>query len=289
MSKNKIKVNNLVNRNNLVYFLFFILVVLLIIGNYLGYFNYVSIDIPIVTYHDISIGESNGSMQITKERFEEDMNYLKNNNYTPILVQDFIDISKGIIESPQKPIMITFDDGYISNYELAFPILKETSMKAIISVIAMNIRDDMGNGFDIFMSWEQCREMYESGLVDIENHTYNLHNPETGGLIIPDGVNGIGRIKDEHRYDYYDRVYGDLELCNKLIEENVGNKVKYFAHPYGYTEYLAFKIFKELDIELAVVSDMGVANTSNNKLKLKRLGITMEETLEEVLNNYNFY
>lgn len=284
-----IQISNLIKKNNLIYFLFFILIIFLVLGNYFWHFNSVYVNIPIVTYHDITIDSSNGSMQITKERFEEDMLYLKNNNYTPILVQDFIDISKGIIMPPEKPIMITFDDGYLSNYELAFPILQETNMKAIISVIAKNIRDDIGNGFDVFMTWEQCREMYESGLVDIENHTYNLHNPETGGLIVVDGVNGIGRIPDEHRDDYHDRVNGDLVLCTNLIEENVGNKVKYFAHPYGYTEYLAFKIFKKMGIEVAVISDTGMANTSHNNLKLKRLGITMEETLEDVLTNYNYY
>ncbi|MFI3230017.1 MAG: polysaccharide deacetylase family protein [bacterium] len=248
-----------------------------------------NINIPILTYHDITTNDFViGNVQLTQERFKQDMLYLQENGYTPLLVDDFINIANNTQLAPEKPIMITFDDGYISNYELAFPILKETNMKAIIGVIAINIRDDAGKGLHTFLSWEQCKEMYESGLVDIENHTYNLHNPDTGGRGIVGGINGIGKHPTESEYEYKQRLKNDLETCNYLIESNVGNIVKYFAHPYGYTEDLAYEVFEEIGIEVATNSKVEVAKIEQDNLKLGRLSINMSESLEEVLIRYGF-
>lgn len=256
--------------------LFFIFSILIIYQNY-------KIDIPIITYHDIILDGNANSLQVTKDRFEQDMQFLKDNNYTPLLVCDVLDIAVNNKELPENPIMITFDDGYLSNYTYAFPILKQTQMKAVISVTTSNIRDEFGNGNPNFISFDNCKEMYDSGLVDIENHTHDLHNRSTYGEYVINGTNGIGQIKGESNDDYYDRLYADLSLATKKIEQYVGNTVKYFAYPYGQTEKIALDVLNDIGIELAVTTKSGYATINGNKLKLKRLNITMDKSLKDTL------
>lgn len=92
-------------------------------------------------YHNLTNDPSAvTSMTITGERFQEDMEYLEYNGYTPLLSADLIDIRAGKEAMPERPVMITFDDGYRSNYDIAYPILQKTGMKAVIALIGKSIR-----------------------------------------------------------------------------------------------------------------------------------------------------
>ena len=95
---------------------------------------------------------------------------------------------------PEKPLLITFDDGYRSNYELLFPLLQAYQMKAVVSI--MVYMQDVSA--DNFLSWDMCREMADSGLVEIGSHAYSLHNlGDLGGNFDPGGINGIQRDPEE--------------------------------------------------------------------------------------------
>ena len=94
--------------------------------------------VPILMYHNLTNDPSAvTSMTITGERFQEDMEYLEYNGYTPLLSADLIDIRAGKEAMPERPVMITFDDGYRSNYDIAYPILQKTGMKAVIALIGL--------------------------------------------------------------------------------------------------------------------------------------------------------
>ncbi|MFR4415586.1 MAG: polysaccharide deacetylase family protein [Butyricicoccus sp.] len=97
--------------------------------------------VPILMYHNLTNDPSAvTSMTITGERFQEDMEYLEYNGYTPLLSADLINIRAGKEAMPERPVMITFDDGYRSNYDIAYPILQKTGMKAVIALIGKSIR-----------------------------------------------------------------------------------------------------------------------------------------------------
>ena len=69
--------------------------------------------IPILTYHDLTRDpENTDSMTITDERFRLDMEFLQEFGYTPLLPKDLVAIQQGNMEMPDKPVMVTFDDGY---------------------------------------------------------------------------------------------------------------------------------------------------------------------------------
>lgn len=242
------------------------------------------INIPVLMYHDITLEDTGLSIQVTKDKFFEDMKYLSDNGYTPLLPDQLLKIRQNEKNIPEKPIVITFDDGYLSNFEYAYPILQQTQMKAIISIVTSNIRDENGNGNDYFMTYDQCKQMQESGIVYIANHTHDLHNSQAGGLYIDDGINGIQKYKTESSDEYKQRLYSDLKQACENIENYIGIKTKVFVYPYGVIEKDAYSVFEELGIELAFSTKPKIANLSGKIYELSRFNVTMDTSLEEILS-----
>lgn len=133
--------------------------------------------LPILMYHDVTDGPtSDNPMVVTTEKLEGDLCWLKENGYHTILPRE---LTAGE-PLPEKPVMITFDDGYVSNYRLLFPLLQKYQMKAAIClIVSLTDEDPEGHGH---LTWDMCREMQASGLVEIASHTYALHNLEQNGL-----------------------------------------------------------------------------------------------------------
>lgn len=75
-------------------------------------------------HHVVEEGKEVNKITITTKRFEEDMEYLKTKGYTSISFKELIDYDEGKGNFPDKPVIITFDDGYEDNYINAYPILK---------------------------------------------------------------------------------------------------------------------------------------------------------------------
>lgn len=94
------------------------------------------IELPIVMYHHILKDQSRlNKYTISPDEFRRDMQYLQDNGYTPVLMQDLLLFVQEGVPLPDKPVMITFDDGYESFHEYAYPILKEFGFKAVFSVV----------------------------------------------------------------------------------------------------------------------------------------------------------
>ena len=117
---------------------------------------------PVLMYHAVS-DETWGVTElfVRPSEMEAQLQYLQENGFTPIF---FSDLSH--VEDFEKPVLLTFDDGYKNNYEELFPLLQKYNMKATIFVVTGNL-DKNPN----FLTWDQAREMVQSGLVAIESHT----------------------------------------------------------------------------------------------------------------------
>lgn len=143
---------------------------------------------------------------------------------------------------PEKPILITFDDGYRSNYDLVYPILREYGVKACISIIVL--MPDLPT--DNFCTWNQLREMTASGLVEIGSHSYRLHNlGGDGGNFESGGANGVERRPNESDADFQTRVLDDIQLSHDRIAEELGG-VTCFAYPFGCSDPDAKALVDEL-------------------------------------------
>ena len=98
------------------------------------------IKVPIILYHNITKDpalEGNPLLNITPENFQIHMQTLKDNGWNTISFEDYYNYVKNNTPLPTNPIIITFDDGYLSNYTYAFPILKNLQMKATIFTIIL--------------------------------------------------------------------------------------------------------------------------------------------------------
>lgn len=168
--------------------------------------------LPILMYHDVTEEPtSDNPMVVTTEKLEGDLCWLKENGYHTILPRE---LTAGE-PLPEKPVMITFDDGYVSNYRLLFPLLQKYQMKAAIClIVSLTDEDPEGHGH---LTWDMCREMQASGLVEIASHTYALHNLEQHGDYFAKGVNGIQRKTGESSWQFQMRVLTDLKKSRDYL------------------------------------------------------------------------
>ena len=234
--------------------------------------------LPVLMYHNIvSDGKETNEMTVTVSKLREDFAYLRDRSYTPILPRELLSGEP----LPDKPILITFDDGYVSNYILLFPLLKEYGFKAVISPI-VSLADWWDDGF---CEWPMYREMAASGLVEIGSHTYNLHNPDHGGNYAPGEANGVQRRSGESGADFQSRVLQDIRKSYERITEELGTPPLCFAYPFGATDPDADRLIDELfPLSLATLS--GSADLYYGTARLPRWTVTMNDPLENVLKEW---
>lgn len=181
-----------------------------------------TVKVPILLYHHISeeFDLTNAISIISPRDFNLHMTAIKT-QYTPISLKeyvDFVNCKDGSKTLPTNPIIVTFDDGYLSNYEVAYPILKKLEIPATIFIVTDTVGEIGGKGKVNYshFTWEQAKEMQDSGLIDIESHT-NDH--------IKLGETDIDTVNYELRKSKY------------LIEKKLGKTCDMIAYPYGsYTD-----------------------------------------------------
>lgn len=231
---------------------------------------------PVLMYHHmVPEGQDCNAMTITPGKFRADLDIILAKGYTPVLPGE---LAAGA-PLPEKPILITFDDGYRSNYDLVYPILREYGVKACISIIVL--MPDLPT--DNFCTWEQLREMTDSGLVEVGSHSYRLHNlGEDKGNYEKDGTNGVERRPGESDGDFQARVLDDIQKSHDRIAAELGS-VTCFAYPFGCTDPDA----KALVDALFPVSLMTVpqcADLAKGLHDLPRYAVHMETNLADLLN-----
>lgn len=159
-------------------------------------FSKESVKLPILLYHNVTSAYSaeEEQLHITPERFREHMTALKESGFHPISFQEYYDYRVNGAFLPDKPIIISFDDGYITNYQYAYPILKELNMKA--TFFAVTRSSFYPTAFPIpHYDWKMANEMQRSGLIEIESHSYT--HPKHTDLTLQS-------IEQEARLSYYD-------------------------------------------------------------------------------------
>lgn len=234
--------------------------------------------LPILMYHHVvSDDQTCNDMTVTVSHLESDLKWLSDNGYHTVLPRE---LAAGE-PLPEKPVLITFDDGYRSNYYLAYPLLQKYQTKAVISIVVY-MQDVCAS---TFLSWEMCKEMADSGLVEIGSHTYRLHNFDgRGGLFTYGGINGIQRKPEESDEDFQTRVLDDLQKSHDMIEENLGQDVTFFAYPFGVSEPDAKELIDSL-FPITVLTTNGTANLTKGLHDMPRYTVTMRTNLKRLLKS----
>lgn len=231
--------------------------------------------LPVLMYHHVVEEGPCNDMTVTAQKLDADLTWLQENGYQTILPRELA--AGGPL--PEKPVLLTFDDGYRSNYELLFPLLKKHQMKAVISIIVCKTDKDSCDN----VSWDMCREMTASGLVEIGSHTYALHNfGAQNGDFTPGGPNGVQRAKGESDEAFARRVLEDLQKSHDRIEAELGEAVTFFAYPFGAVEPDA-RALLETCFPVSVVTKSGIAHPRRGLHEMPRLMVTMDTSLKKLL------
>lgn len=215
--------------------------------------------IPVLLYHHLLKEEEyyyeDNPAAITLEAFEEQMAYLDKYGFNTITLVELEKFLKGQMDVPKRSVVITFDDGYSSNYHYAYPILKGYGFDASIFLITHSIKD-MSETFtperSTPLGWDQIVNSMD--VFEYANHSHNLHREDENG-------SNYLAIKP------YDVIKGDLQT-NKTITQS-----HYFAYPYGKYNDMTLEILEELDYHMAFTTRTNYVRRGDPLLELSRFGI----------------
>ena len=207
-----------------------------------------SIQVPILMYHDISYLGSGYSM--TPEVFRRQMQELKNSGFHTVTYAQLVDFVDHGTPLPEKPVVISVDDGYRTNYEYLYPILQELDMKAEIALIGGAVQYSSWG-----LKWDEVREMADSGLVSFQAHTDQMHNDQTaeGGRL------GVLKAPNESWTDYVELLGADTAAVLRKIQQHTESCPVTFVYPRGKWNLMADAVVKLAGCKVSVTTKDGVA------------------------------
>jgi peptidoglycan/xylan/chitin deacetylase (PgdA/CDA1 family) len=180
--------------------------------------------VVIFGYHRFVNTVKRPDTEITPAAFEAQMQELKNKNISVIPMQDFLAWRRGEKAIPSKSAILTFDDGWKSQYEVAWPILKKFNYPVTLFIYTEGIKPGHFSGGES-MSWEMLAEMRDAG-ADIQGHTATHSD-----LRKPYDKVAKKKLSPEEYEQWLDK---EIAGSKQMIEQKLGVKVNCFAVPYGF-------------------------------------------------------
>lgn len=229
--------------------------------------------IPILLYHRLISKEAADKGEINNDEmifvsydtvFAEQMEYLHKAGYTTINLDDYLAIRTGGKPLPDKPVLITFDDGYLSNYTMAYPALKKYNQKAVIFVSPEpdeHTRQQV-DGIDGFLTDQQMCEMSENN-ISIQSHTL---------------THCILAELDDEAINY------ELEESRRRLAEVTSLPVDHIAIPRAGYNRRVKRLIKRTSYKTVCCNNKGSSNGFSNPLALPRLVIERDMSIEDFSN-----
>jgi peptidoglycan/xylan/chitin deacetylase (PgdA/CDA1 family) len=175
--------------------------------------------------------------EITPAAFEAQMKELKDKGITVISMQDLLAWKRGEKNIPPRCAVITFDDGWKSQYEVAWPMMKKFGYPFTLFIYTEGVAGGhLGGGQAI--TWEQLADMRDNG-VDIQAHSATHQDLREGHQVMVIDANGKRSKKKLTGADYEKWVQNEVVGCKELLEQRLGIKVNCYAVPFGnYNEHV---------------------------------------------------
>ncbi|HSX19412.1 MAG TPA: polysaccharide deacetylase family protein [Candidatus Saccharimonadales bacterium] len=205
--------------------------------------------VPILMYHHIRINPKPGdpvwaALNVTAEQLDAQLQFLSTNNFHTITLDDLNGALNGKETLPENPIILTFDDGYRTFYDNAFPLLKKYNMKATEFVITQAV------DASAYLTWDQILEIDKSDLVQFEAHS--RHHPNLPSLSQASIIDEIRGSKED-------------------LESHLKKPANWFAYPYGSYNDFVVKTVRDANYTGAVSTIYGSVQSSNNLFLLNRI------------------
>ena len=229
--------------------------------------------LPVVMYHGIlPQTDRQGRYVISPALFEQDLAYIRQAGYTTVTVADLLSYVDEGTPLPEKPIMLTFDDGYYNNYRYAYPLLKQYGMRAVISPVVAwsqwysDHPEETDREIYSHITWEQIREMADSGVIEIQNHSYDLHHNEKNER------QGASKLAGETAEAYQAMLRDDLVTAQRLLTEKTGVTPTAFTYPYGAMSAEAQAVLEEMGFRASFSCESRVNVITKSLQSLWKLG-----------------
>lgn len=216
------------------------------------------VKVPIVMYHSILKDTSkSGKYTITPSLLEEDFKYLKENNYSPIFMQDLINYVYENVNLPENPIIISFDDGYYNNYEYVLPLLQKYNFKAVISIVGeytdkYSTSNEANPNYG-YMRWCDINSAIDSNYIEFQNHSYSMHSG-----------NGSMKKYSENFDTYKNRFKTDTLKLQDEFKNNTNYIPSTYTYPFGGISKGTTEILKELGFKASLSCTSGINYISKN-------------------------
>lgn len=219
----------------------------------------------ILMYHIIDKPRSGSEARFccTPRQFERQMSFLKESDYNLISLENLVEGLKGSFEIPDNAVVITFDDGFKSNYHNALPVLIQKKIPATMFIVTGRVGSSndwmLSRGFSHrkIVSWSQLRELDDSGIC-IGSHTQT--HPNLTEL-------SNGSVKEEVR------------ISKQILEDALHKPVSYFAYPYGLYNQVIRDTVEEAGYRSACSTRSGFNCHDIDHFALRRIEVYGEDSL----------
>ncbi|GHV08021.1 xylanase deacetylase [Clostridia bacterium] len=242
-----------------------------------------NVSLPVLMYHRILKNDTARDVYtISMSAFEQDLKFLSENGYTSVATNDVYNFLTRGTPLPEKPVLLTFDDGHYSTLTYAVPLLERYGFKASVFVVGtfteMDTKTTPNPAFS-YITWEQMDKL--PACLEIGNHSYNLHSYT--GL-----RNGITKRKGESLAAYRMLLASDLLTLQSKIADHTGSRPIALALPFGARSSAAFPVMDAVGLRLTFGSTEGInsLNVGGKCHELKRLCRLPHKSAEFLLDKY---
>ena len=199
--------------------------------------------VPAVMYHSLlKDPDRAGDYIVSPAVFEEDMRYLTENGYETVFASELIDYVEKGVPLPEKPVLVTFDDGYLNVMTYAYPYMKDNSLKGVMNVVGtytdLSTEQDEHNPAYSSLTWQEIAELANSGVFEIGNHTYNMHSMTAR--------KGCKKLYSESYEEYRKSMFDDIAMLQGLLADKSGVTPVTFAYPFGFVSEDSVDILRDM-------------------------------------------
>ena len=247
-------------------------------------------EVPILMYHSFTDDPAAvNSVTVYIEDFKDQIAALKAAGYRPVFYRDLISYVRSGTELPENPVLITMDDGYQNNIDLAAPVLEEAGFCATVAVIGCSVGKTSYKTTDTpitpHFALESAAALVESGVLDVHSHSYDMHQ-----VVALDGENcrqGVLRMRGESEADYVEALSADYLRAKAQIQSVLDVPCDVFTYPYGLYDTLSEVVLHSLGADVTVTTDHGInviiKGIPQSLYRLKRIDVTGGVTAEGLL------
>lgn len=212
--------------------------------------------VPVLLYHHLEPGAdgANGAI-LSIEEFAAQMAWLAANGYRTITTAELLDWLEGRQSLPERPVMITFDDGYRSNYTDAFPVLQQHGFTGVIFMVTGFAGQTIGR-FE-YLGWDEMRAMAESGVIEIQAHSHDGHRQIGGEAAL------VAWSPDE--------ILADWFTLTEAADGAGLPPVTAYAYPFGAHDEEAVETLRAAGVRLGFTVAPGRVARGDDPMRLSRL------------------